>query len=162
MTDLLDYLLKMQPTGAQSVASALPFLNLPKRQAAAFAPARQALDASIDTDNPLYQKIYRQQAGRGQRNLADVIAEAQRQNRKAALLGRVPLFSAERGGEDIFRNLTRGYMDVQDSAADQTQKILGNAAEGYAQSGTLQSQLMANKAGIKGNLLGGLVKLFGL
>jgi hypothetical protein len=160
--NLYDYLMSQQPTAAQSIMSALPFYNLPKKQAGYFAPAQRALNASINPDDPMYQKIYGQQKLRGQQNLAEVIAEAMRQNRKAGALGRTPLFSAERGGEEIFRNLSRGYLDTQNNAADQTQNILGTAAQGYGNMAGIQSQFAANKAGIKGNLLGGLAKLFGL
>lgn len=161
MADLFSYLMSMQPTGAQSLASALPFYNLPKKQKAFYQPAQQAIDASLDEDNPLFKKIYGQKRQAGQRNLAEVIAEAQRQNRKATLLGRTPLFSAERGGEEVFRNLTRGYQDVQDTASDQTRGVLGGAANQYMTMGALNSQLAQNQAGIKGNLLGALTKLFG-
>lgn len=162
MDNLLQLLQSLQPTAPQSVMSALPFLNLPKKQAQAYAPAQNMLDASINPDNPIYRRLLMQRRGAGQRNLSEVIAEAQRQNRKASQMGRTPLFSAERGGEELFRNLSRGYMDIQDQADADTQNILGNAAGGYAQMGALNSQLAANKSGIKGNLLGAITKLFGL
>lgn len=161
-TNLFDYLMSMQPTGAQSLASALPFLSLPGKQASYMAPSQRYLNASINTDNKLYKKIYGQQRQMGQRNLADVIAEAQRQNRKASLLGRTPLFSAERGGEEVFRNLARGYEDIQDKANVDTRNILSGAADSSMKMGAMRSSLAANRAGIHGNLLGAITKLFGL
>lgn len=160
--NLFEYLTQMQPTAPQSIMSSLPFLNLPQRQEGFYAPAQRAINASIDTDNPLYRKIYGQQRQAGQRNLAEVIAEMQRQNRKASMLGRTPLFSAERGGEEVFRNLARGYEDVQDNAAESTRGILGGAANDYIKMGAIRSQLAENKAGVHGNMLGALTKLFGL
>lgn len=162
MADLLSYLMSMQPTAAQSFASAVPFYNLPKQQAQFFQPYQNATNAMTDTNNPMYQNIYSQQKQQGQTNLAESIAEMVRQNRKQTQLGRTPLFNAERGGETLFRGVNKGYQDVQNQAADNTQGILGNAANNLYKQGTMQAQLAQNKAGIKGNLAGALTKLFGL
>lgn len=159
---LLQFLLGQQPSAMQSIASALPFLNLPKQQAAAYQPYNNAIAAMGDISSPQYQSIYNQQKQQGQQNLAESIAELSRQNRKLQVLGRSPLLDNERGGEAIFRNLTQGYQDNQNQAAQNTQGILGQQAQGYLNQGQLQSQLAANKAGIHGNLYGGLAKLFGL
>ncbi len=162
MATIFDYLMSQQPTGAQSLMSSLPFLNLPKKQAAYLQPGIEATHASVDTDSPLYQKIYGQQRQQGQRNLAETIAELQRQNRKQTSLGRTPLFNAERGGETLFRGLMSGYDDVQDQASTNTRDVLGGYATNLNNIGLQQAQLATNKAGIKGNLLGALTKLFGL
>lgn len=159
---LLKLLLGQQPSAGQSLASAVPFLNLPKQQAKYYQPYNNTIDAMTNTSNPMYQQIYSQQKQQGQQNLAEAIAEMSRQNRKLSALGRTPLFSQERGGETQFRGLTQGYQDNQNQAATRTQGILGNAAQGYLQQGNLQSQLAQNKAGISGNIYGGLAKLFGL
>lgn len=175
-SDILSYLKSMQPTPRQSIASMLPFLNLPGQQSKYFQPAQaatanmgNAAAAMTDTDSPLYKKIYGQQRAQGQQNLAESIAELTGQNRKLASMGRVPLFNPERGGETLFRGINKGYQDVQNQAADQTQTILGNSANNYAREAALreqqagtQAQLAANKSGIQGNLLGALAKLFSL
>lgn len=162
MSDLLTYLMKAQPTGLQSIAAFLPAYNLPKKQAQYFQPYQDATNAMVDTDNPMYQKIYGQQKQQGQTNLAESIAEMVRQNRKQTRMGRTELFDPERGGETLFRGVNKGYQDIQNQAADQTQGILGNAANNYLQHGAIQTQLAQNRAGIRGNLAGALTKLFGL
>lgn len=162
MASLLDYLFANQPSAGQSIASALPFLSLPKKQAQYFRPAQDAINASMDTSNPMYQRIYGQQRQQGQQNLAESIAELVRQNRKQGRLGRTALFNPERGGEMLFRGITRGYQDVQNRAADNARNILSGGANNLMTMGKQQSQLAANKAGIKGNLAGALAKLFGL
>jgi hypothetical protein len=120
ISSLLLKLLGQQPSAAQSLASAYPFLKLPGQQAAAYAPAKQYIAAGTDINNPLYQQIYGQQKEQGQQNLAESIAELTGQNRKLASMGRVPLFDPERGGEQLFRGVTSGYQDVQNKAAGDT------------------------------------------
>lgn len=160
--NLLELLMGRQPSTAQSIASTLPFLNLPSKQAAYLQPAQNYANAATDINNPLYQQIYGQQKEQGQQNLAQQISELSNQNRKLSSMGRVPLFDPERGGEQLFRGITSGYQDIQNSAAGQTRGILNTASQNALQQGQLQAQLAANKAGIKGNLLGSLTKLFGL
>lgn len=159
---LLQLLLGRQPSAAQSVASSLPFLGLPNKQQALFQPAQNYANAAVDTNNPLYQQVYGQQKQQGQQNLADQISQLSNQNRKLSSMGRVPLFDPERGGETLFRGITKGYQDVQNNAANQSRGILSNASNSAMQQAQIQSQLAANKAGIKGNLMGSLTKLFGL
>lgn len=160
--DLLAYMRSLQPTAAQSLASAIPFLNLPKKQAAFYQPFQNTVNAIGDMDNPQFQKLFKQKRQAGQQNLAEFIAETQRQNRKASALGRTPLFDSERGGEVVFRNLMRGYDDVQNRAMGDTEDTLGKLASLQSVVAGQQAQLAGNKAGIQGNLQGALVKLFGL
>jgi hypothetical protein len=159
---MLQLMQKMQPSAAQSIASAYPFLSLPGEQKTAFAPAQQYAAAATDTNNPLYQQIYGQQREQGQQNLADSIMQLTNQNRKLSMMGRTPLFAADRGGETLFRGLTSGYQDAQNQAAINTRGILNNAYTNAMNTGALQAQLAANKKGIQGNLLGAITKLFGL
>ena len=161
-SDLLSFLMQSQPSAGQSIASALPFYNLPKKQAQYFQPAYDATSAMGDMDNPLYKKIYGQKREAGQQNLSESIAELSRQNRKLQMLGRAPLLDNERGSENIFRNLIQGYQDVQNRAATDTQSTLGEMAKSRYMMAQQQAQLAQNKAGVKGNLLGALTKLFGL
>lgn len=97
--------------------------------------------AQTDIDNPMYQRIFGQQRQQNQQNLAESIAELTRQNRKLSALGRTPLFDQGRSGEMIFRNLTRGYQDAQDQAADQTHNILSNAANIYKEQGDVNKSV---------------------
>lgn len=160
--DLLSLLMGRQPSAAQSVAGGLPFLRLPGQQQRYMQPAQNAADAMTDINNPLYQQIYGQQQQQGQQNLAQSIQQLSMQNRKLSSMGRVPLFDPERGGEQLFRGLTSGYQDVQNQAATNTRGILGNSFANNLALGNQRTQLAQNKAGIQGNLLGALTKLFGL
>lgn len=161
-SNLLALLMGRQPSAAQSVMSALPFLNLPKKQAAYFQPAQNYANAAVDTNNPLYQQVYGQQREQGQQNLAQQIQELSNQNRKLSSMGRVPLFDPERGGEQLFRGITQGYQGIQNQAANDSRGILNQASNNAMQQAQMQAQQAQNKAGIKGNLLGALTKLFGL
>lgn len=81
-------------------------------------------------NNPLYQQLYGQYKQQNQSNLADVIAEAQGQNRMNAGMGRVPLFNNERGSENIFRTLTQNYQNQGVQADQQTRQALGQMVGG--------------------------------
>lgn len=94
---------------------------------------QQITGAQTDINNPLYQQIYGQQKQQSQQSLADSIQELSNQNRKLASMGRVPLFDAERGGEQMFRGLTQGYQTAQNQAAGNTQNILSNAGSSLNQ-----------------------------
>lgn len=161
-SSMWDYLMSQQPTAPQSLATALPFLRLPKKQAAYFQPFNNTVAAMQDPNSAQFQNVYKQQQAFGQQNLADSIAEMVRQNRKQGRLGRTPLFNPERGGETLFRGVNKGYQDIQNQAFDKSYNILGNTATLQNQQAMQMSQLAGNKAGVKGNLLGMLTKLFGL
>lgn len=160
--NLLQMLLGRQPSALQSIATALPFLSLGKKQKDIYAPANNYANAAVDTTNPLYQQVYGQQQEMGKQNLADEISQLSDTNRKLASMGRVPLFDPERGGEQMFRNITKGYQDIQNTAGNNARGILSNAATQAYQLAGRQSQLASNNAGVKGNLLGALTHLFGL
>lgn len=117
--DSLAALIKAIPT----ISTLLKGKNLSGQQAAQSQMAQLA-DAQYNEQNPLFQQVYGQERQAGQQDLASAIAEASRQNRKLGMLGRTPLFSQERGGEEIFRNLTKGYQDVQGAARDRAFNIL--------------------------------------
>lgn len=155
-----------QPSAAESLATALPFLSLPGKQERYMQPAYNTFAAAADPNSHQYQQIYGQQRQQGQENLAESIAELSRQNRKLSMLGRTPLFDQERGGEQVFRGLTQGYQNVQHQAADDTRAILAELAKGQMLQGQQRGQTAANKAGINANLLGAGAKflpmLFGL
>lgn len=125
--------------------------------------------AQTDMSNPLFQNIYQQNRQAGQQNLAESVAEIQRQNRMAQSMGRNPLLSAERGGEDIFRNLTKGYQDVQNTARDSTFEQLGRGSaalapiyQGYGQMAQGQAMNNGMKIGAYGSIGEALQGLFGL
>lgn len=91
----------------------------------------QLSDALIQgSNNPLYQQLYGQYNQQAKNNLAQTIAEAQGQNRANANTGRTPLFSQERGSENIFRSLMQGYQNNGVQADQQTRAALTNAMGG--------------------------------
>lgn len=90
----------------------------------------QLSQAMTDVNNPLYQQIYGQYKQQNASNLAQTIAEAQGQNRMNTALGRTPLFSQERGGENIFRNLVMQQQNAGVQADTQTRQALQQAMGG--------------------------------
>ena len=150
------------PGDYQSLAGMLPFLKLPKKQAAYYQPFNQTVGAMADINSPQFQNIYNQQKQSGQQNLAESIAEMVRQNRKQTRLGRTALFSPERGSETLFRGINKGYQDIQNQAFDQTYSRLGQMANQQRLQAADMSKLAHNKTAVKSNLLGMLTKLFGL
>lgn len=91
----------------------------------------QLADAQANPDSPAFQKLYTQNRQMGATNLAQTIAELQRQNRKAISMGRSPLLDQERGGESIFRNLILGQQDNEMNARNATFGQLRAALQGY-------------------------------
>lgn len=77
--------------------------------------------------NPLYQQLYGQYQQQSRNNAASTIAEAQGQNRANANLGRTPLFSQERGSENIFRSLMQNEQNSGVQADQQTRAALQGA-----------------------------------
>lgn len=115
----------------------------------------QISQALTDNNNPLYQQLYGQYKQQNQSNLAETIAEAQRQNRMNTRNGRTPLFSNERGGETAFRALTQGYQNSGAQADQQTRQALTQA--GGQTLGGLQGYNSINNTTAnanKGQLLG--------
>lgn len=161
MASIFDSLFKPSST-AQAAASVIPYLRLPKKQAAYLRPYQETVSAMTDLSNPMYQKLYGQFRQQGQQNLAETISELQGQNRMNAALGRVPLFSGERGSEQIFRNLTKGYQDLQNTAATNAINTLSSAASNQLPIIEAQQKLAENQAGVKSGLYGALAKLFRL
>lgn len=90
----------------------------------------QISQALTDTNNPLYQQLYGQYKQQNNNNLAQTIAEAQGQNRMNSVLGRTPLFSQERGSENIFRSLMQGQQTQGLQADQQTRSALTQAMGG--------------------------------
>ncbi len=145
-----------------TLGQALPFLNYSRGLNNYYKPAQSLLDAMSNPNSEQYQNIYQGQRQMGQEHLAESVDEISRQNRKLRSMGRQPLLDDERGGESIFRNLTKGYQDVQHQAANDTQSILGKSYEGALQQGQLRQQNDYSKAGVNSNIYGALGKLFGL
>ena len=100
-------------------------------------------NAQYNPDNPLYQRLYGQEKDAANQDLAAVIAEMSRQNRKLSSLGRTPLFSPERGGEQMFRATIQGHQDAQNMARMRAREILGGGQRAMATNFGAQNQLTA-------------------
>lgn len=83
--------------------------------------------AAANPNDPLYKSTYSQYDQQNRNNLAQVIAEAQRQNRSQSRMGRQPLFAPERGSENLFRTLMQGYQDSGVQSDKQTRDSLTSA-----------------------------------
>lgn len=126
--------------------------------------------AQYDQNDPLFQQIYGDERGAIQQDLAGAIAELVRQNRKQNTLGRTPLFNPERGGEQVFRQLTQGYTGAQENARNRAREIIGvgqsGLANAYGAQNLLSTQQQENKkskaSGFSGiaDMLPALLKLF--
>lgn len=106
-------------------------------------------------NNPLYQSIYGQYKQQNANNLASTIAEAQGQNRMNSNMGRTPLFSNERGSENIFRNVVQQQQNAGVQADQQARSALGAAAgptlQGLAGYNSITpSTVAANQQQLKG------------
>lgn len=91
--------------------------------------------------NPLYQQLYGQYQQQNKNNMAQMIAEAQGQNRMNSNMGRTPLFSQERGSENIFRQMMQQYQGMGAQSDQQTRGALGQAMGASGQAGTAYNQL---------------------
>lgn len=101
-------------------------------------------NAMTNPDNPLYQKMYGQYKQQGQQQLGENISQMEGQNRMLAGMGRAPLFSPERQGEQAFRAQAAAGPQIGIQAQQQTQGALQNAAHAlnpYGQSNTYQNLL---------------------
>lgn len=91
--------------------------------------------------NPLYQQLYGQYQQQNKSNMAQMIAEAQGQNRMNANMGRTPLFSNERGSENIFRTMMQQYQNMGAQSDQQTRGALTQAMGASGQAGGAYNQL---------------------
>ncbi len=130
MLDFLATLLKAGPTIASLLGGkTAPYLD---EQKAAAAKQAQLTDALTNTQNPIYANLFNQYNQQGDQNIASVLAQAQGQNRMASSLGRTPLLSQERGGEQLFRSLIQGKQDVSNNAMNQARTSIGQAMSGQS------------------------------
>lgn len=115
----------------------------------------QLSQALTDNNNPLYQQMYGQYKAQASNNLAQSIAELQKQNRSATANGRTPLLSRERGGEDMYRAITQGYQNQGVQADQQARGAITQAMGGTNQAlNSYNSISPYGAAGNKSQLLG--------
>lgn len=115
----------------------------------------QLSQALTDTNNPLYQQLYGQYKAQNQSNMANTISQLQGQNRMYSSMGRTPLFSPERGGEDIFRALMQQSQNGGVQADQQTrQSLMGGLQGGASALGGYNTITPYTANANKGQLLG--------
>lgn len=102
--------------------------------------------AQTDVNNPLYKQLYGQYQDQNRQSLAQTISELQAQNRSASNMGRTPLLSPERGGEQIFRNLMQGYQGMNNQADQQTRQALSSAQSGAGNAGNYYNAIAPSAA----------------
>ena len=162
LADIFKLWQQSQMSPVQSLATAIPAYQHSRNLDQYMAPAQQSANAMVDINSPQYQNLYNQQKLQGQQNLAEQIQQLSAANRKLSMMGRTPLFDQQRGGEQLFRRLTKGYQDIQNTAANQTQDLLGRSFATQQALGGQKQQNAASKSSVTGNILGVVAKLFGL
>lgn len=140
LLEILPFLLQTAP----AVKTGLKGRDL-KKQGQITDQMSNLVDAQTNMDNPLYQRMYEQERGAGQQDLAATIAEISRQNRKLTSMGRKPLMDQERGGESVFRNLIMGQQNVGNQARQNTLVNLRSAQNANAGLYNSYNDLTANR-----------------
>lgn len=88
----------------------------------------QYAQALANPQSPLYQQNYNRYQDQNRASLAEVISQAQGKNRLASKTGRTPLFSQDRGGEQLFRAMMQQYQGMGAKSDEQTRGALKDAA----------------------------------
>lgn len=125
MADFLSLISAIPSLISDFSGSANPYAKQQQQLAGNQLQAQNALIGG--PSNPLYQSIFGQYKQQNANNVAQTIAEAQGQNRMNSNMGRTPLFSNERGSENIFRTLTQANQNAGVQADTQTRAALGQA-----------------------------------
>lgn len=115
-----------------SGSTSAPYLKQQQQIAGQQGQISQALTQGAG--NPLYNQTYNQYKQQNANTMASQIAEAQGQNRMNANLGRTPLFSNERGSENIFRTLMQQQQNGGVQADQQARQALQQAGGANLQS----------------------------
>lgn len=104
--------------------------------------------AYTNPNDPRFQRIYNEERGAKQQDLAQIIRELMAQNRTAKRLGRTSL--GERGGENIFRSLMAQQGDVQSGARDAALKRFGVGIDALGNAGSMYGNAAAGYGGMAG------------
>lgn len=137
--DLLSLLTSIPGLISDFSGSAQPY----RKQQEQLAGQQQQIAGALaqGPGNPLYQQLYGQYQQQNKNNMGQMIAEAQGQNRMSANMGRTPLFSQERGSENIFRSMMQQYQGMGAQSDQQTRGALGQAMGASGQAGGAYNQL---------------------
>lgn len=135
-----------------------------QQQEALASQQAQYAQAAANPNSDIYKGIYNKYQNQNHMNLASAIAEAQGQNRMNANMGRLPLLSQERGGENLFRAMTQNYQDSSAQSDTQTRAALTSAANIGQQAQTQYKDISpfaqsANSAQLSGfNMINNMLK----
>lgn len=88
----------------------------------------QYAQALANPQSPLYQQTFNKYQDQNKASLAEVITQAQAKNRLASKTGRTPLFSQDRGGEQLFRAMMQQYQGMGAQSDTQARGALKDAA----------------------------------
>lgn len=153
---ILQMLMQSQQTPLQSLASAYPGYQFANKMGQYNAPANQIASSMTNLNNPLYQQLYGQFKQQGQDNFAQQLQMMEGRNRSLAAMGRVPLFSPERNGEEQFRQMTMNNQNVQNTASQQALGQLNNAYGAAANQAQANMNVGRTKANVNSSILGAL------
>jgi hypothetical protein len=156
MSSILQMLMKSQQTPLQGIASAIPGVQFASNMGKYQQPANRLAASMTDLNNPLYQQLYGQFKQQGQQNIAQNLQMMEGRNRTLSAMGRTPLFSPERGGEEVFRQMMMGNQDAQNNASQQALGQIQNAYSAARQQGAANMQTGQTKANVNSSLLGAL------
>lgn len=115
----------------------------------------QVANAIYNPSNPLYQQLYGQERQNIQQTGAANIAQAGNQNRLLSSMGRTPLFSPERNGEQAFRQGVMNQQGADVDAQNATRGILGGAEQALGGAMTGANQRSAAQYGTPNPYTGG-------
>lgn len=125
-----------QGGGASSLLTALPGILSSfkgvnaKNQSNISGQQQNVANAMYNPSNPLYQQLYGQERQNIQQTGAQQIAQAGNQNRLLSSMGRTPLFSQQRNGEEAFRQSVMNQQGADVAAQNATRGILSNSMSG--------------------------------
>lgn len=117
---------------------------------------QQVANATYNPSNPLYQQLYGQERQNIQQTGAAQIAQAGNQNRLLSSMGRTPLFSPERNGQEAFRQSVMSQQGADLEAQNATRGILGGAQSGLTAAMTGANQRSAAQYGTPNQFTGGV------
>lgn len=116
-------------TALPGIFSAFKGVNT-KNQSNIAGQQSQVANAIYNPSNPLYQQLYGAERQDIQQTGAANIAQAGNQNRLLSSMGRTPLFSQERNGEQAFRQGVMNQQGADVQAQNATRGILSSSLGG--------------------------------
>lgn len=91
----------------------------------------RALKAILDRNSPEYKQLVEEEAQLGRQDVARGIRDLMTASQRASASGRQPLFSGERGSEQILRAISEGTRASEQGARNSARDILSAIATAY-------------------------------